>query len=227
MSKEAQRIRSRRWYLANRDLALARAKQQREENHETYLAYLKTRYNSIPPETRKLAAAVYHADNRDRDLARMAEYRDRDKEASRMRDAKKYQKRRTAALAHSAIYYVENSPLIKARVLRWAKANPIVSGATRRNYKARKRNASGSHTAQEISHLLKLQGLCCAICQQDLGNKWHVDHVMPLILGGSNDATNLQILCAHCNMSKGGKHPVEFARQRGILLNSLPAALSA
>ena len=43
---------------------------------------------------------------------------------------------------------------------------------------------------------------------------YHPDHVMPLALGGSNDAANIVASCPSCNMSKGAKHPIEWA---GIL----------
>jgi 5-methylcytosine-specific restriction enzyme A len=32
-----------------------------------------------------------------------------------------------------------------------------------------------------------------------------VDHIVPLASGGSNDLDNLQLLCGHCNLSKGAK----------------------
>lgn len=35
----------------------------------------------------------------------------------------------------------------------------------------------------------------------------HIDHVMPLRLGGSNYIENIQLLCRPCNLSKGSKHP--------------------
>jgi len=33
----------------------------------------------------------------------------------------------------------------------------------------------------------------------------HIDHVLPVSAGGTNDPDNLQVLCAKCNLSKGAK----------------------
>jgi len=35
---------------------------------------------------------------------------------------------------------------------------------------------------------------------------------------GHNDRKNLQITCEACNLSKGAKDPVDFMRERGMLL---------
>lgn len=47
-------------------------------------------------------------------------------------------------------------------------------------------------------------GFRCAKCHV-VGPKdsVHVDHITPLARGGSNDRTNLQVLCRSCNLSKG------------------------
>lgn len=50
----------------------------------------------------------------------------------------------------------------------------------------------------------------CAICQCDLSGhlareaEVHIDHIIPLNLGGVNDPSNLQLLCDFCNGTKGG-----------------------
>jgi len=49
---------------------------------------------------------------------------------------------------------------------------------------------------------------CCANCGCDLSgiiaikNKINIDHIVPLTKGGTNDPTNLQILCSTCNKKK-------------------------
>jgi hypothetical protein len=34
---------------------------------------------------------------------------------------------------------------------------------------------------------------------------WHIDHVIPLSKGGSNDKSNLVLSCVRCNLEKGSK----------------------
>lgn len=48
----------------------------------------------------------------------------------------------------------------------------------------------------------------CTICTKDIsglvniGNQKHFDHIIPLALSGINDVSNIQLLCAECNLSK-------------------------
>ncbi|EKD5652594.1 TPA: HNH endonuclease [Enterobacter cloacae] len=58
--------------------------------------------------------------------------------------------------------------------------------------------------------LLKREDGHCAICQNNLTGVFAnnagiaIDHIVPLNLGGTNDPTNLQMLCGDCNSEKGG-----------------------
>lgn len=51
----------------------------------------------------------------------------------------------------------------------------------------------------------------CSICRCDLSNLLrtqntiHIDHIVPLGIFGTNDASNFQLLCEACNTSKGAK----------------------
>jgi hypothetical protein len=53
----------------------------------------------------------------------------------------------------------------------------------------------------------------CAACGST-GNLV-VDHIMPVVLGGSNERKNLQCLCAPCNMRKRDMHPDEWRKVCG------------
>lgn len=111
-----------------------------------------------------------------------------------------------------------------ARARRWQEANPEKAMESRlvsdRNRRSRKRGAEGSHTKQDVADILKSQKYRCAECGVSVKaiNSRHVDHIMPLALGGSNSKSNLQVLCAPCNLKKAAKHPIDFARERGRLL---------
>lgn len=103
---------------------------------------------------------------------------------------------------------------------KWAAANPEKVAALRRNRRACKRQATGSHTADDIKHLWRLQNGKCASdwCRADLKASYHIDHIYALARGGSNDRSNLQLLCVPCNLSKHAKDPIDWAREHGRLL---------
>ena len=82
---------------------------------------------------------------------------------------------------------------------------------------ARQKNAEGTFIKNDIEKLFVLQQGKCACCCKKL-TKYHIDHIMPLSLGGSNWPTNLQLLCPHCNMSKHSKDPLVWANKIGKLL---------
>ena len=116
---------------------------------------------------------------------------------------------------------------------RWAKANPEKTRAAgrayyrrnpehfkikNRNRYARKASAKGKHSVSDVRQILREQRGRCAYCRDRLSRGYHVDHILALANGGTNDRANLQILCGPCNLSKGTKHPLRFARELGMLL---------
>lgn len=100
----------------------------------------------------------------------------------------------------------------------WAINNPEKARARCRNRVAKKRNASGSHTSDQILEMLKKQKWKCVYCAVSIKTKRHIDHIIPLALGGANDIGNLQGLCPTCNCRKNAKDPHEWAKEIGFLL---------
>lgn len=88
-----------------------------------------------------------------------------------------------------------------------------------RQYGKRK-SAGGEYKSSDIAEILRRQKYKCAECGVSVKSKAdrHIDHVMPIALGGTNWPWNLQVLCPRCNLSKGAKHPIDFAQSRGRLL---------
>lgn len=115
-------------------------------------------------------------------------------------------------------YYAENSALRLGHSRSWQAANPDRCSAIRHNRRARIKKADGSHTAADIGRIRKAQRDRCAYCEAGLKRKGHLDHIKALSRGGSNWPRNLQILCDACNLSKGARDPIEFARSLGRLV---------
>jgi len=50
----------------------------------------------------------------------------------------------------------------------------------------------------------------CIYCKELLPERFHIDHKMPVIRGGTNDRMNLQLLCGPCNSKKHTKTHEEY-----------------
>lgn len=74
-----------------------------------------------------------------------------------------------------------------------------------RTRKARIQSAQGKHTVEDIRNMYKRQKGKCYYCASKLSKTYHVDHIVPLTRGGSNDPSNLVIACPPCNLSKKDK----------------------
>lgn len=81
--------------------------------------------------------------------------------------------------------------------------------------------AGGNHTAEDIRQQMVSQSGACAYCGADITQKYHVDHYIPLSMGGSNGAENIVLACPSCNCAKGSLMPDVFLRK--ILVRGLNA----
>lgn len=119
----------------------------------------------------------------------------------------------------SRLWNKENFERASARGRAWKIANRENVCAHSSKRRALKIMSTGEYTGEDVREIRRLQKNKCAYCRVCLRNgKTHIDHIMPLALGGSNGRENIQILCSGCNLSKGARHPVEFAQRIGRLL---------
>lgn len=111
----------------------------------------------------------------------------------------------------NAAWREANAERMKSLRAEWKKANAHrirVHKATRR---ARAR-AGGSLSPNIVPTLMIAQAGRCALCTCTL-ERYHLDHIVPLVLGGTNTDGNVQLLCPPCNLRKGAKHP---GAERGV-----------
>lgn len=130
----------------------------------------------------------------------------------------RYQSNRDAELSRNKKWSDANREKHQALNRQWSKKNPDAARALVARRRARIVGAPGDgYSKADINRLMDSQEGACAVCRCNLSeSKFHVDHIMPLVLGGANDPSNIQLLCPTCNRSKGGKHPDDWHRQREI-----------
>lgn len=124
--------------------------------------------------------------------------RKREQDRQRKRSAKRIasnDRYRTSAEAKAHLKAYKQRPEVKER---------------RREYdrirEANRRASGGTFTKADVEAIRKAQGNRCYLCGKKL-KKYHIDHFIPLALGGTSDPGNLRLACPHCNLSKNDKHP--------------------
>jgi 5-methylcytosine-specific restriction endonuclease McrA len=82
-----------------------------------------------------------------------------------------------------------------------------------RQRRERERQAPGHHTTVDWQELKTHYAFTCLRCKkQEPEIRLSKDHVVPLILGGSNDISNIQPLCRRCNSVKN-RRTMDFRTQ--------------
>ena len=108
-------------------------------------------------------------------------------------------------------------PDVKARNLAHNRENRHKYKSGRRKIQA---NQLGNVSAGIKRTLWASQGQKCAHpwCGKKVSlRQSHLDHIIPLALGGLHDDDNFQVLCAPCNQSKSATHPSVVAQRNGYL----------
>ena len=197
-------------------------------------------------EARKAYKAAYRKANADKIRQYNAEYRAANPEkakawtakyiaenAEKVRETRIKTAARPERKAYMKNYADQNKAVLNDRKKQWAKTNPDKVLSTIRTYYAKNKEdflvrshkrrqverESGQMSRGIYQRLMAVQRGLCAVCRSDLKEAGrHLDHIMPLALGGTNTDDNAQLLCPPCNLSKHAKHPVDFMQQRGYLL---------
>lgn len=96
-----------------------------------------------------------------------------------------------------------------AGVIRYMK---IVMKRTKPNRKSVRRPLSGKTRI----NVLERDDYTCQMCGATVedGVKLHIDHIIPVSKGGTNDVDNLQVLCHKCNLAKHNRMDLKATRER-------------
>lgn len=116
------------------------------------------------------------------------------------------------------VWRQENAEKINAVKKAWLAANKLRTRVYTENRRARKLANGGSHTPEQIEELYAKQHQRCAGCNKSIRKHYEIDHIIPITRGGSNDISNIQLLCMPCNRTKHNKPPEQWAKEQGRLL---------
>lgn len=114
--------------------------------------------------------------------------------------------------------YAKNPQRANKYMQEWKIKNPGKKSIYARKCEARRKGAPGAYTVDDILDIKKQQKDRCAYCTVSIRAAFHIDHIIAIARGGSNDRKNIQLLCAKCNRSKHARDPINFARSIGRLL---------
>lgn len=105
---------------------------------------------------------------------------------------------------HRAKYRETHTEEIKQSKAEWVKNNLQKAVLYLHRRRTRLAGNGGSYTEKEWEELKASYNYRCLSCGKvEPEIKLTVDHVIPVMLGGSNDIANIQPLCASCNKRKG------------------------
>ena len=171
-------------------------------------------YKYVCKECFKLVSKKYVLLNKKKRKETCKKYRENHADACKESYLKWQEKEKANGWATKMAYDQANPEQRKLRSKRWAEKNPDYL----KLQKHKRRGASGSFTKKDIDFLMTSQKSKCVVCFTSLLNEKHIDHILPIALGGTNNPTNLQLLCPKCNRQKSAKHPVDFMQEKGFLL---------
>jgi 5-methylcytosine-specific restriction endonuclease McrA len=221
-----KREKDRRWRLNNIDRIRAKDRERSKENRThpekkvRRLAVQKRYRDAHAEETKAKHAANKDAINAERRAERAAnpeKFRAYDRKRTRVLTPEQ----RDKANANARRRW-ENDPTNnaekRAKSRKIQKNNREGCRASEHKSRARRKNAEGFFTAEDIDRIYKAQKGKCALCRVPLKTDFHRDHIIPLSKGGTNWPRNIQLLCQPCNQRKHSKDPIDFARKLGKLL---------
>lgn len=191
------------------------------------------KYAAENPEKRKATRSNWYEKNKEAAIASRIAYRKANLEKERAYSVAYIEKNKVSISIKSAAYREKNKARFKARDAEkyraqtekckaynkhWYANNPDAVSVKNQNRRARVKSVGGKLSKGLPQQLFALQRGKCACCGQPLGENYHLDHIMPLALGGSNTDDNIQLLRSVCNNQKHAQHPVDFMQDRGFLL---------
>ena len=167
----------------------------------------------------KKVKSEYRKNNRDKIAEYMDKYRAENQDKLRAHEKEYYAKNKALCCMRSSRYRNQNKEKVKA----WRKSHsktPEGMAAARLARVARRGRLKNSKEESAelrvaLNKIYSKKTFKCFYCEKRFPiKKLHIDHYIAVSKGGRNTADNIVTACAHCNLTKSTKDPVEFQNSR-------------
>lgn len=195
--KECSAKLSRDLYRRNGDKYRVRRKEYYQENIDKEIEYAR-QYRKNNPEKVRDSTKKYIENHPDA----VKESRKRSNE-----------RRRGQRHEYHSKYYLEHKEYFAEKTKRWKKDNPGYFLAYRRKNREHSREKVNNRRArirgvlvENVSRdkVYERDGGRCHLCRKKVSRqRWHLDHIVPLALGGEHSYKNVAVACPECNYKKG------------------------
>ena len=218
---EKAKAQQKAYYEANADKLKAYQKAYRESNADKVKAGKKAHYEANADKIKAKKKAYYEA-NTDKVKAYQKTYREKNKEKIAARDKAYREKNKEKIAAEKKAYYEANADKIKAEKKAHYEANADKIKARQKVW--RENNLELKNFLEQKRRALKIpallpttdDGLIKKLYKQRAemskkrGEEYHVDHIIPLSIGGAHHQDNMRVITAKENLEKRDKYIPEL-----------------
>jgi hypothetical protein len=179
----------------------------RKDKHQAHCRSCRKSFRDDNADTINAKNREYYQENRERIIEYQIEYERINKEKKTEYRKQWYQDNRPRIRENQKDYYELNNDKLLEKHREHYRLNPEMYRANSAKYRSLKQSTSTTDPWE-------LQQI--AIFYSDCPEGWHVDHILPLALGGYHELANLQHLTPRDNLSKHAKHPDDWNDPRPI-----------
>lgn len=150
----------------------------------------------------------YYNENKEVRQKYLKDYYEKNKETILNRSKKRWEEKKDEIKKYKSEYKEKNSQKIKdyhKNHSQTEKRKIQKRASNNKRYALKKSTCDGSITPDSIKSMKETQINLCNICECDISNHFHIDHIKPLSKGGIHSIKNIQLLCPNCNIKKGDK----------------------
>lgn len=136
-------------------------------------------------------------------------WRERNPDAQKIKCKKWREANKNKTAEYRRNYRLKNALLDKQITKNWRASN--MPRVLLTNAKRRALLRSVTYEKVAPSDISNWETRLCGICNKLIEDKFHIDHIIPLIRGGTHTASNLQLTHPICNLRKNSKLTEEMS----------------